>query len=149
MNIRISLLSRRNQILGVGFHPFSSCLLLSDYKQEVAGWVLAAWREHQSPATISRRPARQISSCSAIRRTLVPYLRGPDVQFQRSACCLQALLTSCQSEGEMRFVKATVSREDRCPDRTPQTLVSSFLPKAELHSAFIMIYLLHSSTVVL
>lgn len=36
-NITIFLLSWRNQILSVGFRSFGLFLLLSDYKQEVAG----------------------------------------------------------------------------------------------------------------
>ncbi|KAK5864357.1 hypothetical protein PBY51_015606 [Eleginops maclovinus] len=86
----------------VSIHP-ARCLLL--IRLQTGSGRLSAHRgaarsQHQSPATISRRPARQISSFSAIRHTLVPCPRCSDVQSQRSERCLQALLVSCQSESE-------------------------------------------------
>lgn len=132
----------------MGFCAFSWCLLfirLQTGSGRLSARCRAAWREHQSPAGISHRPARHISSFSAIRHTLVPCPCGSDVQLQRSECCLQALLISCQSEGETQSLRqpshgrisAFLSRQNT------RDSVCNFLPSAQLDSAFMMIHQLY------
>lgn len=149
VNIIIPPLSRRNQMLSVAFHPFSLCLLLSDYKQKVAGWVLAAGLHKRS---ISHRPPL----ATDLLVSFPPLVQLDTLWFHVHAALMCSHTDQNVAFRRFWFPANRRARHNRqgsrlmggsvhsCPDRTPETLVSNFLPKAQLDSESIMIHPLYT-----